>query len=197
MGRHDERGRLELPIRPWCILVPGAALFIAVTVFNVLGDVLRDYLDARGRRVPENVGNKKVAFLGGKADKGKEQIFMSKAMMGRRGFVVAAACTLALALTGCAGGGAQAIAERPQSDESSQRGLDFVFHAESMDPANSWDGWEMQYYGITENLLKLDEDFNVEPWLAKSVERIDDLTWKFELRDDVTFTNGEKMTGDG
>lgn len=59
---------------PWCILVPGAALFIAVTVFNVLGDVLRDYLDARGRRVPENVGNKKVAFLGGKADKGKEQI---------------------------------------------------------------------------------------------------------------------------
>ncbi len=58
---------------PWCILVPGAALFIAVTVFNVLGDALRDYLDARGRQVPESVGNKKVPFLGGKACKGKEQ----------------------------------------------------------------------------------------------------------------------------
>lgn len=123
---------------------------------------------------------------------------MSKAMMGRRGFVVAAVCTLALALTGCAGGGAQS--DSPNGSQSDEKvlnaGSTSYFYAESMDPANSWDGWEMQYYGITENLLKLDEDFNVEPWLAKSVEQIDDLTWKFELRDDVTFTNGEKMTGD-
>ena len=123
---------------------------------------------------------------------------MSKAMMGRRGFVVAAACTLALALTGCAGGGAQS--DSPNGSQSDEKvlnaGSTSYFYAESMDPSNSWDGWEMQYYGITENLLKLDEDFNVEPWLAKSVEQIDDLTWKFELRDDVTFTNGEKMTGD-
>ena len=34
---------------PWCILVPGAALFIAVTVFNLLGDALRDAMDARGQ----------------------------------------------------------------------------------------------------------------------------------------------------
>ena len=31
---------------PWCIIVPGVALFIAVTVFNLLGDALRDALDA-------------------------------------------------------------------------------------------------------------------------------------------------------
>lgn len=43
---------------PWCILVPGAALFIAVTVFNLLGDALRDALDARGCRVQvEDDGN--------------------------------------------------------------------------------------------------------------------------------------------
>ena len=30
---------------PWCIIVPGLALFIAVTIFNLLGDVLRDTLD--------------------------------------------------------------------------------------------------------------------------------------------------------
>jgi peptide/nickel transport system substrate-binding protein len=65
-----------------------------------------------------------------------------------------------------------------------------------MDPANSWDGWEMQYYGITENLLKLADDFTVEPWLATSCENVDELTWKLELRDDVLFSNGEKMTGD-
>ena len=123
---------------------------------------------------------------------------MSKAMMGRRTFVVAAGCAFALALSGCAGGGAQSdSASGAQNDEKVlNAGSTSYFYAESMDPANGWDGWEMQYYGITENLLKLDDDFNVEPWLAKSVEQVDDLTWKFELRDDVTFTNGEKMTGD-
>ena len=59
---------------PWCILVPGAALFIAVTVFNVLGDALRDCLDARGHGASENVGRKKAPFLKGKAREGKDRI---------------------------------------------------------------------------------------------------------------------------
>lgn len=35
---------------PWCILVPGVALFLAVTIFNLLGDALRDVLDQRSAR---------------------------------------------------------------------------------------------------------------------------------------------------
>lgn len=35
---------------PWGIAVPGVALFIAVSIFNLLGDSLRDRLDARGSR---------------------------------------------------------------------------------------------------------------------------------------------------
>lgn len=39
-----------------------------------------------------------------------------------------------------------------------------------------------------------DETKTVEPSLATEWEKIDDLHWQFTLRDDVYFTNGEKMT---
>lgn len=41
--------RSSFQFAPWCVLVPGLALFAAVTIFNLLGDALRDMLDARGR----------------------------------------------------------------------------------------------------------------------------------------------------
>ena len=49
---------------PWCILVPGVALFIVVTVFNLLGDALRDAMDGRdGQVVPEGDGREIRGFL--------------------------------------------------------------------------------------------------------------------------------------
>lgn len=38
---------------PWCMLVPMAALFVAVVIFNLLGDTLRDALDVRTQQAPE------------------------------------------------------------------------------------------------------------------------------------------------
>lgn len=40
--------RSTFQIAPWCIVVPGVALLVVVTVFNLLGDSLRDVLEARG-----------------------------------------------------------------------------------------------------------------------------------------------------
>lgn len=36
----------------------------------------------------------------------------------------------------------------------------------------------------------------LESWLAKDYEVVDDYTMKINLRDDVTFSNGNEMTGD-
>lgn len=36
-----------LQTHPWVILGPGIAIFIAVVIFNLLGDVVRDYLDPK------------------------------------------------------------------------------------------------------------------------------------------------------
>ena len=40
-------GRSMLQLSPWVIMAPGAAIFITVMLFNLLGDTLRDYLDPR------------------------------------------------------------------------------------------------------------------------------------------------------
>ena len=47
---------------------------------------------------------------------------------------------------------------------------------------------------IYESLLEINVDGEIEPRLAKEWEKVDDLTWKFVLRDDVYFHNGEHMT---
>lgn len=40
-------GRSMLQTYPWIIFAPGAAIFLSVAIFNVLGDSLRDYWDIR------------------------------------------------------------------------------------------------------------------------------------------------------
>ncbi len=42
-------GRSLLQISPWMSLAPGAAIFLTVMIFNLLGDTLRDYLDPKER----------------------------------------------------------------------------------------------------------------------------------------------------
>ena len=41
-------GRSMLQTYPWVVLTPGLAVFVSVTVFNLLGDAVRDALDPRG-----------------------------------------------------------------------------------------------------------------------------------------------------
>lgn len=46
-GAMMANGRSLLQTAPWVILAPGAALFLSVAVFNLLGDAMRDALDTR------------------------------------------------------------------------------------------------------------------------------------------------------
>lgn len=70
------------------------------------------------------------------------------------------------------------------------------FGAESLDPGYNWDGWIMSIYGIAENLFRLDDNLTPQPWLCESYENTDDLTWVLTLRDDVNYSNGNKMTAE-
>ena len=191
---------------PWCIIVPGVALFVTVTIFNLLGDALRDALDARVQQVGDvndTEDRSESSSRGGTERKGGKMKTSKWRSAGVA--VMAVAFALALALVGCSSGSSSSAGSAASGSSASSAsagekvlnaGSTAYFYAESMDPANSWDGWEMQYYGITENLLRLTDDFGVEPWLAEECNNIDPLTWEFKLRDDVMFSNGEKMTGE-
>lgn len=52
------------------------------------------------------------------------------------------------------------------------------------------------YTDIFEPLIWASKDMKKEPWLATSWEAIDETTWVFTLREDVTFHNGKPMTAD-
>ena len=54
-------------------------------------------------------------------------------------------------------------------------------------------GSQLRRLGITEALVSVDYDANPAPGLAADWERLDDQQWRFELRDDVTFHDGEQF----
>lgn len=62
-----------------------------------------------------------------------------------------------------------------------------------VNPHNAYSGWACIRYGIGETLVKYSDDMAVEPWLAVKWENVDELTWRFTLRDGVAFSNGRKL----
>lgn len=46
-GSMMSSSRSMLQTAPWVILAPGAAIFVTVSLFNLLGDSLRDQLDPK------------------------------------------------------------------------------------------------------------------------------------------------------
>lgn len=66
----------------------------------------------------------------------------------------------------------------------------------SLDPAVDWQGWFTVRYAISETLFKLDDTLKPQPWLAKTYENLDPLTWKITLNENVKFSNGEALTPD-
>ena len=49
-GSMLQQSQLYMKQAPWYVLAPGICIFLAVLAFNLLGDGLRDYLDAGSRR---------------------------------------------------------------------------------------------------------------------------------------------------
>lgn len=77
---------------------------------------------------------------------------------------------------------------------------DTTFNAENdetdVSPHNGYSGWACIRYGVGETLFKYSDTMELEPWLAESYENVDELTWKINLKDGITFTSGRKLDGD-
>lgn len=64
----------------------------------------------------------------------------------------------------------------------------------TLDPQAADDGNERAVNdNIYETLLTRDQDMNIVPLLADSYEEVDDTTWRFHLREGISFTNGEPL----
>lgn len=65
-----------------------------------------------------------------------------------------------------------------------------------LDPSNGFYGWVTVRMGVTECLVKLSDNIEVEPLLATEIRNIDELTWEITIRDGVTFSNGTPVTAE-
>lgn len=86
-----------------------------------------------------------------------------------------------------------------QSSNSSKEGEDrkkeitFLsnFPSETLDPHLNYTAVRA---GVTETLVRVSQDQELEPWLAESWETSDGgQTWTFKIKDDITFQNGDKV----
>ncbi|MDZ7836271.1 MAG: glutathione ABC transporter substrate-binding protein [Alkalibacterium sp.] len=69
--------------------------------------------------------------------------------------------------------------------------------AVSLDPHGSNDTPSSNVaYNIYESLLVTDENMELQPGLATDWEAVDDTTWQFTLREDVTFHDGSEFNAD-
>lgn len=108
---------------------------------------------------------------------------------------------LAMVLTACsddshveeAAGKAEAGESETGGDLVISTGNDIV----SLDPHASNELYSDQVRNtIYEGLVTQDEDFEIEPLLAEEWEQLDDLTWRFELREGVEFHDGSTFNAE-
>nr|WP_245747387.1 nickel ABC transporter substrate-binding protein [Anaerobacillus alkalidiazotrophicus] len=84
--------------------------------------------------------------------------------------------------------------ESTYSNETEDKSLTliFSFSSKTIDPHQDWMGVRA---GIAETLVKIDENLQIQPWLAETWEQTDEKTWTFKIRDGVTFHDGTPVDG--
>src|SRR5260370_33642564 len=97
-----------------------------------------------------------------------------------------------MSMTACAGG------TSASSDTGQKVPGGTIVYAHQQEPACVFGGWiEQAYlsYQVLDNLVSLDANHKVVPWLATSWKPSSDgLTWTFALKKGVKFTDGTHVT---
>lgn len=111
-----------------------------------------------------------------------------------KGLIVLLIGILILVAAGCSAENSRSNAEGEKTDEKDKKvTMIFSFKSPNMDPHT---GFTPIRAGVTETLLKLDQDSNIEGWLAESWNTEDNITWEFTILDGVIFHDGAKLDAD-
>ncbi|WFA09307.1 ABC transporter substrate-binding protein [Tissierella sp. Yu-01] len=107
---------------------------------------------------------------------------------------------ITVAFTGCTNESAQnpELNFNLENENSTKKlSVGVVSFADTLEPTEQYFSWVVMRYGVGETLVKFNDKMDAEPWLAKNWGLAEDnLTWTFEIREDVKFSNGNEMTAE-
>lgn len=106
--------------------------------------------------------------------------------------------TAACGKSGTEGASEQAggqTSETVQEEESKILQVAANFSHPSLDAHVGYQGWYTSFYGMTETLFKLNENSEVQPWLAEDAA-VEGNTWTVTLKEGISFSNGNPVTAD-
>lgn len=89
-----------------------------------------------------------------------------------------------------------ALAGAADGEEDQTLTVGEIWDIEGTDPASGHSVTVNDKALIVEELIGVDEDFNLKPILATSWKSIDDETWEVSIREGVKFHDGSEMTAD-
>ena len=114
--------------------------------------------------------------------------------------IISLICTLALSLSllcGCGSSSDAGSSSSGETDTAKSITIGAGQACDTLDPANSYDGWYIVRYGISETLTKMEDDMSISMWLAESYTVSEDYTtWTFTIKDGITFSNGNPVDGE-
>lgn len=106
---------------------------------------------------------------------------------------------LTFVLAGCGASNSEQSADTPDSSGNVADTLKIgvVSFADTLEPTEQYFSWVVMRYGVGETLVKFDEHMVPQPWLAESWSLAEDkLTWTFQIRDGIQFSNGTALTAE-
>ncbi len=87
-------------------------------------------------------------------------------------------------------------AKKENTVEEKHMNVAFFWISPSLDPAVDYQGWVTSRLGVGESLVKLNDELVIEGCLADSWENVDETTWKFHIRENACFSNGDMVTAE-
>lgn len=111
-------------------------------------------------------------------------------MKGSQGLISLIIFVFLVTLSGCA------ATTAVSTDEESNKTLTMAFpwSPPGLDPHEAGgNSWNVMRSGAGETLIRLDEQLESTPWLAKEWRQEDETSWVFELEENVSFHNGNEM----
>lgn len=98
-------------------------------------------------------------------------------------------------LSGCGTNSSTSNSDNTSTGGSKEIAIAVTSFADTLEPTEQYFSWVVSRYGIGETLIKFDKNGELEPCLAESWKVSEDgLTWTFDIRQNVKFSNGDDMT---